>query len=265
MANNIQVKDAAAATQTVKTTDNAGVHTPHHNVDNVVAVSDNGGSLTVDGTVAVTDGGGSITVDGAVVVGDGGGSITVDGTLTVQDGGGSISIDDNGGSVTVDGAVTVTGNVANDAADSGNPVKIGGIARTANPTAVAGADRVDAAFDDLGRQLVVQGQVRDLISHANITIANSTTETTLLAAVASTFLDLVSLVLTNASSTAVTCTLKDSTGGTTRMIIDLAANGGAVINLPRPLPQATVNNNWTLTLSINTVTVHAFAMAEQNV
>jgi hypothetical protein len=33
MANNIQVKDAAAATQTVKTTDNAGVHTPHHIVD----------------------------------------------------------------------------------------------------------------------------------------------------------------------------------------------------------------------------------------
>jgi len=36
MANNIDVKDAASATQTVKSTDTAGVHTPHHNVDAVV-------------------------------------------------------------------------------------------------------------------------------------------------------------------------------------------------------------------------------------
>lgn len=33
MANNLDVLDAAAATKTLKTTDTAGVHTPHHNVD----------------------------------------------------------------------------------------------------------------------------------------------------------------------------------------------------------------------------------------
>jgi hypothetical protein len=33
MANNLDVKDAAAATKTVKTTDNSGVHTPHHALD----------------------------------------------------------------------------------------------------------------------------------------------------------------------------------------------------------------------------------------
>jgi hypothetical protein len=53
MANNISVKNSAGVDTVVKTTDNAGVHTPHHNVDNVVAVSDNGGSLTIDGTVAL--------------------------------------------------------------------------------------------------------------------------------------------------------------------------------------------------------------------
>jgi hypothetical protein len=36
MANNIDVKDAGAVTVTVKTTDTATVHTPHHNVDDVV-------------------------------------------------------------------------------------------------------------------------------------------------------------------------------------------------------------------------------------
>lgn len=38
MSNNIAVKDGAGATQTVKTTDNAGVHTPHHNVDTLPAL-----------------------------------------------------------------------------------------------------------------------------------------------------------------------------------------------------------------------------------
>jgi hypothetical protein len=38
MANNLSVKDANAASKVLKTTDNGGVHTPHHNVDNVVSV-----------------------------------------------------------------------------------------------------------------------------------------------------------------------------------------------------------------------------------
>jgi hypothetical protein len=36
MANNIDVKDASAATKTMKTTDNSSVHTPHQNVDAVI-------------------------------------------------------------------------------------------------------------------------------------------------------------------------------------------------------------------------------------
>lgn len=49
------------------------------------------------------------------------------------------------------GASNITGNVAHDAADSGNPVKIGGIAETTTRSAVADGDRVDAHFDELGR------------------------------------------------------------------------------------------------------------------
>jgi len=44
--------------------------------------------------------------------------------------------------------------VAHDAADSGNPVKIGGKARTATPAAVAAGDRVDASFTTLGQMQV---------------------------------------------------------------------------------------------------------------
>jgi hypothetical protein len=46
MANNIIVKDSASVVQTVKTTDTAGVHTPHHIVDSMPAVT---------GTVAVSN------------------------------------------------------------------------------------------------------------------------------------------------------------------------------------------------------------------
>src|SRR3972149_730238 len=47
MANNISVKDAAAASITLKTTDNATVHTPHHNVDSIAAGNNNIGDVDV--------------------------------------------------------------------------------------------------------------------------------------------------------------------------------------------------------------------------
>lgn len=48
----------------------------------------------------------------------------------------------------------VGGGVAHDAGDSGNPLKVGGKAANALPTAVANADRTDAIFDLFGRQLI---------------------------------------------------------------------------------------------------------------
>lgn len=48
----------------------------------------------------------------------------------------------------------VQGNIAHDAVDSGNPVKIGGKASASKPTAVAANDRVSAYFDLFGRQHV---------------------------------------------------------------------------------------------------------------
>lgn len=45
----------------------------------------------------------------------------------------------------------VSGDIAHDAADSGNPIKIGGRAKTSIPVAVADGDRVNAYFDKYGR------------------------------------------------------------------------------------------------------------------
>lgn len=63
----------------------------------------------------------------------------------------SISIDDGGGSITVDGTVDVQGDVAHDAVDSGDPIKLGGRASAeTGKTVVAADDRVDAHFDTKG-------------------------------------------------------------------------------------------------------------------
>ncbi len=167
------------------------------------------------------------------------------------------------------GALSVTGNVIGDVAsgttDSGNPIKVGGQARTTNPSAVTDGQRVNGIFDKVGRQVVVQSHVRELVGNQTTTITNSTAETTIITAAASTFNDLSSLIITNASATAFTATLKDSTAGTTRAIYAIAANGGIVLDFNPPIPQAAVNNNWTITLSVNTVTVYIQAVFVKNI
>ena len=157
------------------------------------------------------------------------------------------------------------GDVAHDGADAGSPVKIGGKARQTNPAAVADADRTDATFDDIGRQVVVLNHVRDLETHAKITLT-STTETTLLSAAgAGIFHDVTKIIITNTSATAVRVDIRDATAGTTVLEVAIAANGGAVLDFPVPLKQATANNNWTAQLSAAVTDVRVFMQAVKNV
>ena len=117
--------------------------------------------------------------------------------------------------------------------------------------------------DKLGRVIVAPGHIRDLVTQQQTAITG-TAETTILTAVAATFLDISTLVITNAANQATTVTIKDATAGTTRAIFDLAANGGIVLNLPVPWKQAVVNNNWTATQT-GAGTIHVFAIAAQNI
>lgn len=159
-----------------------------------------------------------------------------------------------------------TGNVASGATDSGNPVKIGGVASslTTAPTAVTVGQRVNNWNDSYGRQITTLSP-RGATVMQQTTITTSTSETTIVTAVASTFLDLAQLIITNSSATALSVTIKDSTAGTTRLIVDIAANGGAVIPFPVQLPQATVNNNWTATCSASVTSVHITAVCIKNI
>lgn len=156
------------------------------------------------------------------------------------------------------------GNVAHDAVDSGAPIKVGGIARQANPTAVAALDRVDASFDDLGRQVVVLNQVRDLVVQQGTTISTTTETTILTAGAAGVFHDITLLMITNTSATAVRVDIRDATAGTIRFSVAIAANGGAVIPFAVPLVQTTVASNWTATLSGAVTDIRIFVQAVKN-
>lgn len=144
-----------------------------------------------------------------------------------------------------DTTTMVVGNVVADAADDGSgPVKIGGIARTANPTAVAGNDRVSATYDDLGRQVMRINQVRDLMQTAYATLSNGT-ETTLLAGASGVFHDLVYVMGANDSDAAVQVDLRAATAANKVMTIEIPARGTAGVSLPTPLPQDVAADTWT--------------------
>ena len=155
------------------------------------------------------------------------------------------------GNVNVNGSlnsVLATGVTLHGAADTGDaPIKVGGVAvTTANPTAVAGGDRVRFTADELGRQLTRPVQVRDLMITAYATLTNGT-ETTLLAASAGSFHDLVYILGANVSDVATTVHIRPVTAGNIVLSLQLPANGTAGVAAPVPIPQmgADTGNNWT--------------------
>ncbi len=180
----------------------------------------------------------------------------------------AIPINDNSGSITIDGSVTATaiGDVASGSTDSGNPVKFGGVAGTFYPSAVSSGQRINALFDKVGKQVVV-GSIRDLKGIQQTAIGNTTSETTIVSAVASTFLDLYGVILANSSVTATNVTIKDATSGTTRAVIYVPGNDTRGFMLPESgaIPQAAVNNNWTATCSAAVGTLFATALYVKNI
>lgn len=164
-------------------------------------------------------------------------------------------------------AVQAAGDVAHDAADSGSPIKMGAYAVTALPTAVANQDRTNVVADKFGRQVVLVSTVRDLIGTQTTTISASTTETTIVTAAASVFNDLAMLVISNTSAATNTrIDFRDTTGGS--VLFALQSNGGqppvgfAVPGMP--IPQTTVNTNWTAQCATSTTDIRIYAVFAKN-
>jgi hypothetical protein len=141
--------------------------------------------------VNIQDGGNIITVDGTVTADAGAGTFTVDGSgvtqpisavsLPLPTGAATAAAQlPDGHNVTVDNAtIAMVGNVADDAADSGNPVKIGFKAREFNSdpdTMTANNDRVDAIATAQGIQFVLGGHPNPITREYMTTAAQTNDE-----------------------------------------------------------------------------------------
>lgn len=160
---------AAALTKAyqVAGTDGTNAQILSTNATGHVNIADGGNSITVDGSVSLaaalpagTNNIGDVdilTVPAPLSTSGGGTEATALRVTIASDSTGVVSVDDNGASLTVDGTVTAAnaaGDTAHDAADTGNPIKVGYKAANALPTAVANNDRANAISDLWGRQMV---------------------------------------------------------------------------------------------------------------
>jgi len=130
------------------------------------------------------------------------------------------------------------------AAVPANAVQAGMRGSTTVPTAVTDGQLVGARSDKYGNQVAVLNAPRDLIATAILNSNSSTTVSFIGAGAAGVFNDIITLIITNESSTATIATLTDNGSGGNTYKFALAGNGGIVINFPTPLPQGTAAAAW---------------------
>jgi hypothetical protein len=149
---------------------------------------------------------------------------------------------------TVSGTVTAgttTGNIAHGTAASGNPLQVALNARSTNVAAEVDNDVVRAIGDLNGRTVTMEGGVPQLTDPNRIALT-TTTETTLIAAVASVRHCMQDIIIANRSTANdVQVDIRDTTTGTIRQTYYLAPKQTIALHLGSGWPQAAVNTNWT--------------------
>jgi hypothetical protein len=150
----------------------------------------------------------------------------------------------NGLSVNITNAsLQAHGDVAHDGADSGNPVKIGGRARSSEIAAVASNDRTDFIADLVGKQIVLPyANPENFVSGCITSAMTGTTSTSLIAAPASGLRNYITQITVSCAhpTQGTDIIIQDGSGGTTLYVIPAAAlYGGAPITFPTPLRQPT--------------------------
>lgn len=157
--------------------------------------------------------------------------------------------------------------VAGDATGSSVPANAyyqGFNPQTSLPTAATAGQLQGATADKFGRQVVLPGTIRDLVGTQTTTISASTTETTIVTAAASTFNDLTALVLSNTSATATRVDFRDTTGGSVLFSIYVPAADVRGVSFSRPVPQTSVNTNWTAQSSASITDLRVYAVFDKN-
>ena len=168
--------------------------------------------------------------------------------------------------VTLSGVANgVAGAAAAGATAVGNPVQTGLVAATAQPTARTAGQIVIPYASKVGHQVVMLGAIRELnVSTSPVTVS-TTTETTLVAAVAATFNDIYSLTLINTSATGVRVDLRSVAAGAVVDSFWLPPTSTLSVNPVVPYRQATVNTAWTIQLSAAVTDVRVSARTVQNI
>jgi len=156
--------------------------------------------------------------------------------------------------------VVPAGNVAHDAGDAGNPIKIGAKAETspAGITTVADADRTDLYADADGLQMMKMFTSFADIKNENVTNTNGTsTAFSNFGAVASTRNYITTIVVYNSSATAGTVDFRDGTAGSVLFTAPIPAGGGSAFSFTVPLRQPTANTALAYDVSgaLSTVTI----------
>lgn len=164
-------------------------------------------------------------------------------------------------SVKESSSLTVAGANAHDSATLGNPIMQGQKGVNAQVAAVANNDTTQIICDLRGRQIVYGCQVREMSDINTVTLSSSTTETTLIASVASTLFDITDISIVNTSNSATRIDLRDSTSGTIRWAGYCPAGSSIHFSFIQPLKQATAANNWTVQSSASVADVRVYAVS----
>lgn len=162
-------------------------------------------------------------------------------------------------------AIGTKGATASGSALTVAPETIGGRAATANPTAVTDGQVVNTMHDKLGKMIVV-GAIRTLKGTQNTIITASTAETTIVTAVASTFLDLYGLILANTGATTTKVDIRDTTAGSiiTTIEVPTLETRGFMVPVDSAIAQTTVNTNWTAQCGSSTSSLQVTALYVKN-
>ena len=116
------------------------------------------------------------------------------------------------------------------------------IARQLNPTPELDGRSIEPMGDDIGRQVMVLHQVRDLIVTAFVQITNGT-PTVLKAGNSGYFLDLVEISFaTNSTVAATNVALRDD--GTTVRGVDIPVDDTVQLEFSVPIPQNAKGGDW---------------------
>lgn len=136
------------------------------------------------------------------------------------------------------------GNVAHDAADSGNPIKVGAraVSTLATATMVAAADRADNVADLDSQQIVkTLCPFADIKNERIADTAGTSAASTVFTAVASTRNYITNITIYNSSATNGYVDFRDGTAGAILFTAPAPTVGGSVISFNPPLRQPTAN------------------------